>query len=295
MYRSLGLKGIEFEAKESEFNILDDDFESVPVRLLRDEYGMLFWYRRLKTPVCYTDDCYWIDIGIYWSSLGDFVGLEVYDRHLTKTDHEEFSASDYQRLLQTLGNRWPRLREYKVSELVGREVDGVSGATKEEILQETVENAVFTTYKIWNLVHLGEKQQLVDLTIQQLNEDPKLLDLFTRRENADYRYFVLELLEKEGIAQSHSLDQIIWEGIEQKQDLRLRSLSFSVFDRLNLESEGSQERLSKAYPDFSASEKARVLDSLEEVQVYQTLQLVLERDPLRENRWFAERLRAVLD
>src|SRR5690606_40150830 len=101
-----------------QFIILDDSGEPIEVEAMKDEKGVLYWYRRIFTPVCLTGECMMVDVGIYWYCTGEFFGLEVYGEHLTKTDHSIFSDEDYGKLMDVLANDWSSLREYELE--IGR-------------------------------------------------------------------------------------------------------------------------------------------------------------------------------
>ncbi len=162
-YRSQGLVGLNLEKEPTVSYILNDEQDSVEVNALVDQFGRRYWYRYVDTEVCLTGECNRIEVGIVWDLSGDFKGLEVYKEPLTKTDHSVFKPSDYSKLISILDNDWSVLREYSMEDLTegpGDKVDGTSGATKKEISAESVENAVYTTYTLWHLIHQGEKEQL---------------------------------------------------------------------------------------------------------------------------------------
>lgn len=150
-FQSDALKSLNLVKQDQAFYINDDSGQEIRIQMLEDSTGMIYWYRRLETPVCLTGECKLIDIGIYWQFNGDFLGLEVYGEHLTKTDHSTFSSSDYDKLILVLKDDWSILREYEQEGLLNEnyeEIDGSSGATKKEIADETVTGAVYTTYTI---------------------------------------------------------------------------------------------------------------------------------------------------
>src|SRR5690554_6922111 len=210
-FKSNLLQQIELTPVENGFFILDDAGEPAEVKAMKDKEGVLYWHRRIFTPVCLTGECFMVDVGIYWYCTGEFLGLEVYREHLTKTDHSIFSGEDYDKLISILSNDWSSLREYEFTDLVDESeegVDGTSGATKAEIAEEAVEDAVYTTYTLWHLIHVGEKEQLAQLSTQLLNQGDLIASLINTREER-YQNFLLELLAMGRIDPSQPLNELL--------------------------------------------------------------------------------------
>src|SRR5690606_23300390 len=137
---------------------------------------------------------------------------------LTKTDHSLFLEEDYDKLVSILSNDWSSLREYEFADLVDESaegVDGTSGATKKEIAEESVENAVYTTYTLWHLIHVGEKEQLVQRTAEILNKG-KLAQQLLQVNEKRYQYFLLDLFSMGKIQESAQVVNLLIEGLKTK-------------------------------------------------------------------------------
>lgn len=297
-FRSERLQQLNLTFNEGEFTIHDDKMKTVPVLQVVDEQGIPYWYRRVFTEVCLTGECRPVDVGIYWECTGDFLGLEVYREPLTKTDHSDFTVWDYRKLMSILENDWSALREYDFEELVTEkpedsdDVDGISGATRKEVAKEAVENAVYTTYTLWHLIHLGEKEQLAGLSYHQLDKQGYLEKLMAHER---YRKFVLELFVQGKKIPLPEVQELIIEGLEKKGNKEGKMLSLRALALLYLEDEPFQNRLATIYRSLSAGEKVEMVSAFRTVTTLApALYKALEDDLDEENPWLCIRLLQVL-
>ncbi len=276
-FRSEKLQGFAFTELEDEFFILDDKGEEIQIVALIDERGMLYWHRRLLTPVCLTGECNLIDIGIFWKCTGEFLGLEIYGEHLTKTDHSEFSEKDYKRLTEILENDWSKLREYEISDLVDEvwddnpNVDGTSGATKKEIAAEAVEDAVYTTHTIWHLIHVGEKEQIRELTASELTKDPSLLEKFLANDNTNIiREFVLKLISTGKFVEEEWVNTFVIESLEMEGGRELNSLATKSLPRCDYSDHWFVNRLIAIYSGLNTEEKIKFISEFQHLNYIPT-------------------------
>jgi hypothetical protein len=297
-FQSDALKGLVLKPLTGAYFIQDDTNERVPVTALVDANGILYWQRKIKTPVCLTGECKLVDVGIYWRCSGDFLGLEVYGEHLTKTDHSIFSAADYEKLIGILSNDWSSLREYEFSDLIDEpdssKVDGVSGATKKEIASEAVEDAVYTTYTLWHLIHQGEKEQLVLLTLDHLNQS-NLLDRLLESNQKQYNYFLLDILRLGKLNKPEKLYPLLVKGLTTKSDPTFKDLAMKALPTTNLNDATLQTELAKIYKVAAIDEKLEILQALKSVgQVGESLYAALADDLDTDNEWFLAKLVTML-
>ncbi|MEQ8882873.1 MAG: hypothetical protein RLQ12_24745 [Cyclobacteriaceae bacterium] len=274
-------------------SIKSDDGEKIEVSGLNDTSGLLYWYRRVETPVCLTGTCKLIDIGIYWTCDGAFFGLEVYGEPLTKTDHSNFKASDYDKLIRILKDDWSMLREYELSDLTeGPEVDGVSGATREELAGEAIEQAVYSTHTMWHLIHVGEEVQLIDLTAEILGKDQVLLE--TLIDHPGYDPFLIELLASGRISPSAAMDQLLLDALA-SDDYKSRVLAFKTLKFSDVESVSFQSKMADIYMNATIPDKVKLLQLFQGVNISDQLKEELRKDLNTENQWFKEVLMRVLE
>jgi hypothetical protein len=299
VYSSEALAAISLSRVISRDSILDDQGERFGLDRMQDEEGLIYWRRQLYTPVCQTGECKAIDVGIYWDARGRFFGLEVYGEHLTRTDHSVFSAEDYQRLVKVLADDWSILREYAYEDLMNKPaegVDGLTGATRKEISEETVSGAVYTTYTLWHLVNQGEQAQIRKRTAKVLNEEPATLKLLAAQPDPACKTFLLELLREGILEHSASVTRLLMEALTGQDNAVLRELAYRTLDKIELQRPEIQEALAEIYPELSARDKTRLLNALDgDLPLQQPLYQALTRELSPGNEWFAARVLKVIN
>jgi hypothetical protein len=296
-YQSGVLEAKHFVSMDREFTIYDDEGLPAQITGLFDEDGTPFWKRRLKTGVCLTGECKSIDIAIYWKLDGDYFGLEVYGEHLTKTDHSDFSISDYQKLEAILHEDWPNLREYALHEIVeepgGEEVDGVSGATIKEVMDESVPDAVYTTYTIWHLAHEGEKEQLSRLTLEIL-QDEMIMERVLSPEHPDHKRFLLREINANRLKTTLVLDKWVIGNLT-SDDKSTKDLAFRSLRNLDLNEGSIQDELTMIYNASSKEDKILLLSHLKNIShLTHDLREALAGDLKKEDEWFDLKLLIIL-
>lgn len=138
------------------------------MHILRDQNDLsILYYANIQTPVCIDGLCKPLHIEMYWNLVGQYVGYGVYpEEGLSKFDHEVFEPEDYLKLHQLLLNPHSILDRRELSDLYdigkarkkqitfkGKEVDGISGATKKEVKATVVEGALYSCYTLWHLAY----------------------------------------------------------------------------------------------------------------------------------------------
>lgn len=289
-FQSEALVGKQLEMLPGEATILDDDGEPAFIDLLVDSQGMFYWRRKLHTPVCLTGECKEIDVGIYWYCTGEFMGLEVYQAPLTRTDHHDFTEEDYQQLISVLQDDWSILREYDYQDLIHEpvdEVDAVTGATRKDIAEATVQGAVYTTFTLWHLVNEGEKDQLRSLTATRLNQDTTLLNHLAIHQEKHYAYLLLDLFREGKLQGSKTIKALIINGIRDSLDHSFRKLAFQALNKVDFEDPAFQLQMAEVYVHLSFREKTSVLNAMKEgIELEQKLYSALIRGLSPDNEWF---------
>jgi len=296
-FRSDALKYLDLTPLPSEHFIRDDENELVPVAAMKDSQGILYWYRRVDTEVCLTGECKRVDVGLYWYCTGDFLGLEVYREHLTKTDHSNFFPADYDKLISVLSNDWSSLREYALADLTDDKpagVDGVSGATKKEIAAEAVTDAVYTTHTLWHLVHVGEKEQLVPLTIRYLNETD-LMNALLSSNDKKYRLFLLEASRQGELKVTRLIQTLVLEALIARGDPSYHHAALKALATTNLNEAWFQTQLAPIYQAAVINEKIEILQALQGIRQFEpALYDVLANDLDARQEWLAVKILQVL-
>ncbi|GAA4431648.1 hypothetical protein GCM10023091_02680 [Ravibacter arvi] len=297
-YRSKVIPLESLEKQPGEFEITDDKGKNIRVDLLlHKDNGGIYWYRRLLTEVCLTGECRPIDIGIYWTGNGKYLGIEVFGENLTKTDHSDFSEFDYRKLEAMLKDEWSPLREFLFDELVDPKKDGVdatTGATKKVIADASVKDAVYTTYTMWHLIHVGEDEQLALLTYRYLKENAPALSAFLRHDEPEYVTFLLEGVTSGNLPVSPGAVSVVLKALKHP-DPSLRNFAFRAINLLPLASRDVQDELAPIYKEWAIQDKNRFLQSAAGLEtLHESLYSVLASDLGEKNAWFLSALIPVL-
>ena len=177
------------------------------IHLLSDSNELpLFYYSNIQTPVCIDALCKPLYIELYWDLVGQYVGYGVYpEQLLSKFDHEVFEQQDYLKLHQLLLNAHSILERRKLTDLYdigktrekqitfkGKEVDGVSGATKKEVKSTVVEGALYSCYTLWHLAY-GEAASKIKQQLPSIYSD-SLAASFLQSDYEAYQMYALKQL-----------------------------------------------------------------------------------------------------
>lgn len=164
---------------------LKDTIPNKTLQIYTDKDGYPIKYSRdITTGVCIDGECRLVKINLFWNVTGRYLGFELPDgEFLSKTEHDPFSPSEYDQLHELLAEANSPLASYTIEELVpeknslGLEVDAVSSATIEDILNHIVEGAVYTTYTLWHIVYGPTKREIEKHTTNKLDASLSLLIL----------------------------------------------------------------------------------------------------------------------
>ena len=147
------------EVQAFTFDFDDELLDDTLFQTMSKEGFPLSYHRRLKTSVCFDDKCRLLDVAIYWNITGRYLGFELPEKeYLSKTDHEPFTAGEYERLNALLADEQSPLGNMSYEELVPRPyftvkgIDGVTSATAKNVLDYIVKGAAYTTYKMWHFI-----------------------------------------------------------------------------------------------------------------------------------------------
>lgn len=142
-----------------EIEVKTDSSEYVLAQALDSAGHTRYFYRDIDQFPCEDSVCERMHVRLYWDSQGKYLKLETEEGSgLTKLNHKPFTARDYQKLNELLGNPKSYLRYYKLDNLTNKSaekhyysVDAVSGSTVTEVSYETVRGAVKTCFVLWKI------------------------------------------------------------------------------------------------------------------------------------------------
>ena len=124
-------------------------------------------YRDIHTGVCADGICKLIDIRIYWTITGRYLGYALpHKQELTKKKHVTFSGANYEILHTILADSLSLLANYTLANILPKNtdtlsVDAVSGATIPDLTRYIVADAAYTSHTLWHLVYGASRDSLI--------------------------------------------------------------------------------------------------------------------------------------
>ena len=171
------------------------DSVNIEVNAYDDSLGLLESYSAsVFTPVCEGDKCYAIEIIFYWDFIGRFHHYDtIPGKGLTKLDHEPFTLSDYLKLDNILTNSNSLLASYTKDELVkntrSSEIDGITGATINEIKESVISGAVYSCFTLWHIANGPVVDSIQKSTKNLLSKD--LVKKMVSQKDQEINYYLI--------------------------------------------------------------------------------------------------------
>lgn len=244
----------------------EDTLSGAPIFLHKSNDGIpLYYFKKIREQVCYDSECRLLDIVVYWNITGRYLGFELPKKEfLSKTDHEPFSESEYQRLHSLLADSsipldavsFDEIAEKPSNKIMG--LDAISGATSKNIAEMVVKGAAYTTYKLWNIVNGPTMDHISNLTNKQLNSS--LTYLILQSSNGYDRLWALNHLDKK-IALTSELKSGLLEIIA-SEDFYLSLKAIQAISPFHLNDRDLQERLFSMYGNINYSIQKEILKTL---------------------------------
>ena len=148
------------------------------------------YYRKISSGVCIDGECRKLDIILYWTVTGRYLGLVLpHGEFLSKTDHDPFKAPDYERLVEVLADPYSILGQYTNEQLTNgghgvvelgdeiveasenSEIDGVTSATLPSVKEASVEGAVYTSHTLWMYTYGETQKELRKYTAEHMTDE----------------------------------------------------------------------------------------------------------------------------
>ena len=144
---------------------------------------MHVWFsRHFYKDVCMIGECKMIRLTLFWDGVGNYLGMEIPEEEpLTKSDHTEFEAADYEKLNAILSNTASILKDLESEELVivpdsidpytAYEIDGYTAATQPSLAEVVVKDAIYTCHTLWHTVYGPVQTKILELLDERVDAD----------------------------------------------------------------------------------------------------------------------------
>ncbi len=292
---------------ESELTFIDHGLDTLygqEVYLLYNDSGIpQIYYADVLADVCIDGLCKPLFIELYWDLLGQYSGFGVYpDELLSKFDHDLFTEQDYEKLDRLLADPYSKLegkkltdlydpskKREKVIEFKGKEVDGISGATKKEIKETVVEGALYSCFTLWQLAN-GEISVRIKENLSGIYT-PALAQDFMESGISDYQVYAIKQFDDQDftrylkevtmvILQARPLDRAwilkelpleIWKNTTFVDSIYSNYAGFDsntktlLVNKLSLSTEKAALYLSSNLKEMTKNQIKTFLDSLSEI------------------------------
>jgi hypothetical protein len=244
-----------------------DSLSSDNIYLRRSDTQIpLYYFKNVKSEVCFDNECRLLDIRVYWNITGRYLGFEIpKGEFLSKYDHEPFTEIEYRRLNELLANPSLPFGNMSFDELVAvsekeaSEVDGVSGATSEKVSEIVVKGAAYTTFKLWNIVYGPTMDFVAHLTESQLNAD--LIDWILKSSDINDRLWALDKIDQNMTLNSKLIASL--SAIVSNENYYYMVYStIRTLEPVHLDSDDLQLGLFSAYKTVNHSIKKMIVEKL---------------------------------
>jgi hypothetical protein len=223
------------------------------------------YFRKVHTGVCFDNKCRELDIIVYWNITGRYLGFAMPEgEFLSKTEHEPFTEEEYVRLNELLADPSLPLGGISFEELIDASesetglVDGVSGATSNEVSEMVVEGAAYTTHKLWNIVYGPTQDLVIQLTEKQLT--PDLIDKILKSPDINDRVWALNRIDQSIELNSNLSCSLL--DIISGEDYFLAYSAIHAIDPVHLDSDAFQSGLFSKYAVLDYGLKKMILEKL---------------------------------
>ncbi len=244
-----------------------DSLSGPEIYELQDENGLPVWFgRHIFKDVCMTGECKMIRLWLFWDGAGNFLGIQIYDNEpLTKSDHSEFEAADYEKLEKILKDTASVLKELNSEDLIvvpdtinpykAYEVDGYTAATEPALADVVVKDAVYTCHTLWHTVYGPVKSAIQEIHETRLSN--KYLSIWFNSSNSHYNSWAIRMTKINPEYHTVQYPKII--KLIKSENTELANQALNYFQPSHLQNKKLQLQMAELIPDVSTQQKYDIL------------------------------------
>lgn len=225
----------------------------------------IHYFRKIATEVCFDNKCRLLDITVFRNITGRYLGFQLpCGVFLSKYDHEPFVVSEYERLNELLADPMLPLGDVSFEKLLEKpetdadSLDGISGATTEDLSKIVVKGAAYTTYTLWNIVYGPTKDFVAHLTEMQLTGE--LTELILKSPELSDKLWILNRIDQSSALGSKLTTTLL--DLISGDDFSLTYNAINALSSVHLGSDSLQLGLFSRYEKENHSVQKMIVEKL---------------------------------
>ncbi|MEX2568988.1 MAG: hypothetical protein WD431_23805 [Cyclobacteriaceae bacterium] len=225
-------------------------------------------FRELNTGVCEDKVCLPVDLYMFWSFSGNYIGIRPI-KPLTKNKHDPFLETDYLKLHRLLKDPQSLLANYALADLTGKEpdnpsVDGVSAATHKDIQGYIIDGAAYTTHTLWHIAYGPVRDSVRMISTEYVDEE--IMNKYLNSPNRQDNIWALNRFRENALNFIERIPDV--RTVMTGNDPNLSRIAMESVVHSDLEKERIQMILLEAYLEADFNTKRGMIDYFKSIDVW---------------------------
>ena len=217
-------------------------------------------FRELNAGVCEDKLCLPIDLYLFWSFSGNYLGFRPI-KPFTRNRHDPFLERDYLKLHRLLGDPQSLLANYSLGDLTVEDpdkssVDGISAATLKDIQGYIIEGAAYTSHTLWHMAY-GPMRDSVNLIASEY-VDENIMKKYFGSSNRQDIIWALNQFKENAQTFSELIPQV--HSVMTGNDPIISQIAIERVINSDLGNQAIQSVLLEVYPEVAYNAKREMID-----------------------------------